>query len=165
MADRIVVMRDGLIQQIGTPARGVRAAGEHVRRHLRGQPADEPARRARSSTSEPVPCSRAPSHSPSTARVPEGLPDGPVTLGIRPEHVSLGEPGTPGAIAGTVALVENVGADAYLSVSVAEGDDAVGAHQRPDQRDRGCPGGPSIRSPQHIRWFDAAGHRITQEAS
>ena len=41
MADRIVVMKDGFIQQVDTPQTPVRFALQHVRRRLYRQPADE----------------------------------------------------------------------------------------------------------------------------
>ena len=37
-----------------------------------------------------------------------------VTIGLRPESTSLAPAGTPGALALTVALVEELGADAYV---------------------------------------------------
>ena len=42
MADRMAVMRGGVLQQYDTPARGVRGAGQHIRRRVRRQPGDEP---------------------------------------------------------------------------------------------------------------------------
>ena len=48
MADRIVVLRDGVVQQVGTTERGLRPSRQHLRRHLRRQSADEPHRGARS---------------------------------------------------------------------------------------------------------------------
>ena len=44
MGDRIVVMNKGRVRQIGTPGRGLRRAGRHVRRHLPGLAPDEPRR-------------------------------------------------------------------------------------------------------------------------
>ena len=41
MADRIVVMRDGLVEQIGGPARALRPAGQHLRRGLHRLAGDE----------------------------------------------------------------------------------------------------------------------------
>ena len=34
LADRIVIMRDGHIEQVGTPDGGVQPPGHHLRRHL-----------------------------------------------------------------------------------------------------------------------------------
>ena len=41
MGDRIAVMSDGLLQQVGTPAGAVRPPGQQVRRRLHRQPVDE----------------------------------------------------------------------------------------------------------------------------
>ena len=46
MADRIAIMRDGLIEQVGSPARGLRQAGQRVCRQLHRHAADEPDRGA-----------------------------------------------------------------------------------------------------------------------
>ena len=46
LGQRIVVLKDGHVQQIDTPMALVRAAGEPVRRHLPRQPGDERAARA-----------------------------------------------------------------------------------------------------------------------
>jgi multiple sugar transport system ATP-binding protein len=39
MADKIVVMHDGIVEQIGTPARALRQAGQSLRRRFIGSPA------------------------------------------------------------------------------------------------------------------------------
>ena len=41
LADRIVVMDEGRIRQVGTPGRGLRSPGRSVRRLVRGEPGDE----------------------------------------------------------------------------------------------------------------------------
>ena len=42
LGDRLCVMAGGEVQQIGTPRRDLQPSGQHVRRSLHGQPADEP---------------------------------------------------------------------------------------------------------------------------
>jgi ABC-type sugar transport system ATPase subunit len=44
-----------------------------------------------------------------------------VTLGIRPEDILVGGPSTEDGIAGTIDLVEAIGAESYISVSIAPG--------------------------------------------
>ena len=44
MGDRIVVMNQGVVRQIGTPARGLRRPGRHLRRDVPRLAADEPRR-------------------------------------------------------------------------------------------------------------------------
>ncbi|WP_306140634.1 ABC transporter ATP-binding protein [Roseibium sp. MMSF_3412] len=46
---------------------------------------------------------------------------GSVSIGLRPEHLSLCEKGTPEALSGQVVHKENLGADIYLHVSVLNG--------------------------------------------
>ncbi len=43
LADRIAVMQSGKLRQLGSPAGGVRTAGEHLRGELHRLDADEPA--------------------------------------------------------------------------------------------------------------------------
>ena len=47
LAQRMIVMNAGRMEQIGTPERGLRTAGDHVRRRLHRLAADEPAARPR----------------------------------------------------------------------------------------------------------------------
>ncbi|MEM8701649.1 MAG: ABC transporter ATP-binding protein [Pseudomonadota bacterium] len=46
---------------------------------------------------------------------------GTVSIGLRPEHLSLCKKGTPEALSGQVVHKENLGADVYLHVSVLSG--------------------------------------------
>ena len=46
LGHRVAVLRDGRLQQCGTPARALRPAGQHVRRRLHRLAGDEPLRRA-----------------------------------------------------------------------------------------------------------------------
>ena len=45
MGERICIMKDGRIVQVGAPHGGLPQSGRHLRRRLPRQPADEPARR------------------------------------------------------------------------------------------------------------------------
>ena len=47
MGDRIAIMRDGVLEQVGDPDAVYERAGEHVRRRLHRQPGDEPRARRR----------------------------------------------------------------------------------------------------------------------
>ena len=51
LADRIVVLRKGVIEQVGTPLELYNKPAQHLRRRLHRQPADEPARPAASAAS------------------------------------------------------------------------------------------------------------------
>ena len=78
LADRVVVMNKGVIQQVGTPDRHLRQPGQHLRRGLHRLAGDEPRRRHDHRTA----CSMR------RACEVTGLPEmstGPVTLGFRAE--------------------------------------------------------------------------------
>jgi multiple sugar transport system ATP-binding protein len=118
MADRVVVMCDGVVRQVGTP------------REVYGRPCDTfvakfvgspqmnffDGRIERSTfighgLSLPV-------GDASAAGMSDGIE---VTLGVRPEDITLGSPGDGEAPAGIVHLLEFVGADLYVHVALAEG--------------------------------------------
>jgi ABC-type sugar transport system ATPase subunit len=82
-----------------------------------------------------------------------------VTLGIRPENIELAGGHEPGTIAGDIELVEAVGSDSFLSVSLA--DDAsvmvrVSADTRVAEGERVHLRFPSRR----MRLFDGNGERV-----
>ena len=112
MADRIVVMRDGIVEQIGTPLELYDAPVEHVRRRLHRLAGDESrARHRRASNGAasgvefdggvrlPLPAQRA-------------AGDGqPVLYGMRPEHCAVSaDAGLPAE----VVVVEPTGADTQI---------------------------------------------------
>jgi ABC-type sugar transport system ATPase subunit len=103
MADRIVVMRDGHIEQIGTPLEIYRRPanlfvatffGTPTMNVIEGQVRDEPPPRFRANHLEVA-----------LAEHTVPLAGREVALGIRAEHVYLGEPGLPA----TVRLTEPLG--------------------------------------------------------
>ncbi len=117
LADRIAVMRQGMIQQVGTPRqvfhspetsfvasfigshpmnlnRGIVSGG---RLHALGADLELPQGSA------------------------EGIPDGQeVEWGIRPEYVEWSPEERPGAIAAEIATVENLGAQVLLTVRIGD---------------------------------------------
>ncbi|MEO0668180.1 MAG: ABC transporter ATP-binding protein [Pseudomonadota bacterium] len=99
LADRIVVLEFGKIAQIGTP------------RELYENPANLfVAQFIGSPRMNIIPASMVPSIE---------LPEGAVSLGIRPEHISLVESGS-GHIHGKVDVLEYLGADTFLIISCGE---------------------------------------------
>ena len=77
-----------------------------------------------------------------------------IIVGIRPEHVSVSD-GDGEGIAGEVVLVESLGADSYVHVSLAGGDESFVA--RTEGYDARSPG-TNVRlriDPQRIYGFDA----------
>ena len=110
LADRIAVMKDQQIQQLGTPGRDLPSPGQPVRRRLRRPPADELHRRQLIERDGPAfVCRRAPAAAGRLRASPtRPEPGQPVTLGVRPEHLAHRRRGWDGF---TVDLVEPMGAD------------------------------------------------------
>jgi multiple sugar transport system ATP-binding protein len=116
MADRIVVLRDGMIEQIGTPLELYDAPENIFVAEFIGSPAMNllPATLKRSGTRR-----AAMIEGGVVIELPEALggEEGQeVLLGIRPEHLSVGEGGT---LSGRVALVEPMGGQVQIVFEVA----------------------------------------------
>ncbi|MCW2305942.1 ABC transporter ATP-binding protein [Rhodobium gokarnense] len=102
LADKIVVLRDGLIEQIGPP------------RELYDRPANlfvaqflgSPKMNLFAPTGD-------------IAKIDAVAEKNPKTVGVRPEHIVVAEPGT-GHVDGTVDLVEYLGADSLVYVDCGE---------------------------------------------
>ena len=88
MSDRIAIMNHGRIEQVGHPARDLRAAGHAVRRALprRGEP-DRRHGRAESRRRMALPCTRMASHSPGAAVRRQRALAGAASF-IRPEKLT-----------------------------------------------------------------------------
>jgi multiple sugar transport system ATP-binding protein len=147
LADRIVIMKDGRIQQQGAPAEiYARPANSFVAAFIGSPPMNLMSGAVAGG-----------SFAHAAGRLPLAAPDGPVTLGFRPEDSSLTEPGA-GDVAGTVFSSELLG-DVTL-VGVRVGGDLVNVKVGPD-------GGRPIDAPVGIRIdraklhaFSASGERI-----
>jgi multiple sugar transport system ATP-binding protein len=161
MANRIVVMRFGVVQQIGTTAEVYgRPANRFVATFVGSPPmnlfpgrmvTDDGAPRFDGEVAVFLPQAR-------------GIttPDGELTLGVRPEAIDLVTDGVPGAIPAVVELVESVGADQYISLSIGPGAAAVA---RIDA-DTAVTEGERVHLrfvPGAIHLFDAAGDRVPLE--
>ncbi|MCX9147933.1 ABC transporter ATP-binding protein [Erythrobacter sp. WG] len=127
LADRIVVMNDRRIQQVGTPAEVyARPANAFVAGFV-GSPAMAmlPARVAGHDGARVrigLPCGAdLPTAIPAAAGLEEGAP---VTLGLRAEHVTLAPPATPGLPA-RIDLVERLGDRTYLYARLSDGSEII----------------------------------------
>ncbi|PXA97814.1 sugar ABC transporter ATP-binding protein [Nostoc sp. 3335mG] len=117
MADRIVVMRSGHIEQIGTPLELYDNPANLFVAGFIGSPAMNivggklagSAFRFADGTSIDL------------GAVPPGLADGPITLGLRPEHLRL----DPAGIQAEVRLVEPTGSETQVVLGIG-GHDLVG---------------------------------------
>jgi multiple sugar transport system ATP-binding protein len=121
MADKIVVMHDGIVEQIGSPL------------ELYDRPANQFVAGFIGSPAMNFLSARIASLSGSRARV--SLAIGPtldievaqpvrqgaaVTVGIRPEHLKLAGPGEPGSYTGEAFMVEMLGSDTFIHLHEGE---------------------------------------------
>ncbi len=157
MADRIVVLRDGVIQQVGTTDEVYgRPANRFVATFVGSPPmnlfsgrlvrVDGGGGRFEGGLTVDLP------------RLP-AVADGEITIGVRPEAFHVVGPGDPGAVEATVELVESVGADAYLSLRI--GAEATATIRV--ESGSGISDGQRLHvrvDPAAVHVFDAAGNRI-----
>jgi multiple sugar transport system ATP-binding protein len=150
LADRIVIMKDGSIQQSGPPAEIYEKPGNTFVAGFVGSP-------AMNLIGGAVSAGR---FSNSAGGLPvTGIPDGPVTLGIRPEDISIATGGA-GDISGTVYSSELLGDCVLLGITA--GSDLINVKVGPQ-------GGRQIGEPlsisldrQKLHAFDAgSGTRIS----
>ena len=128
LGDRIVVMKDGMVQQIGTPQEvydspanvfvagfiGVPQMNFYDARLVRDGDAYRVELDGISVDVSPEKCARLVAH---------GVQTQDVTLGVRPENIELAEAGET-ALTGTVETTEMMGSSVYLHVSV-DGKDSI----------------------------------------
>jgi multiple sugar transport system ATP-binding protein len=123
MGDRIAVMSEGVLQQIGTPQEVYRRpANVFVATFLGAPPMNLIGGTLESAGSDwrfrgeniDVPLS-ADVISPRELGYEVEI-SGEVKFGLRPEHIRVGPPGLEGGIAGRVQFLEPVGSDLYLTV-------------------------------------------------
>jgi len=116
LADRIVVFRAGRVEQVGTPLELYRAPTNRFVAGFIGSPAmnflDARAVAGTVRLGEAPLCATT-------------LADGPVTLGLRPEHLmrrGKGEPAGDGeaTLEGTVQVFEHLGGEAFVHVELAD---------------------------------------------
>jgi multiple sugar transport system ATP-binding protein len=124
MADWIVVMRDGVVQQVGRPDEVYsRPANTYVATFVGTRSMNlfegrlistNGSRRFEGPFSLELP-----------SAVQPNTTDGQIVLGVRPEDISLSPDGGPGDASGVVELGERIGSDVYLSVRMTEGSTIV----------------------------------------
>ncbi len=147
LADRVVVLRDGLIEQVGTPLELYdRPANQFVAQFI-GTP-----------QMNVVPAGQLPPQM--RQQGPQAAADG--AIGLRPEAVSV-RPKGQGAVSGRVELVEALGAETLLYVRTAEGAQLVARQSERTQLQAGDDVSLDVATDQ-AHWFDSAG-RVVQAAA
>ena len=160
MADRVVVMRGGLIQQIGPPDEVYRRpANRFVASFVGSPPMNILDGRIESSGGERRFVGPIPASVPGLGAM--NVADGPASIGIRPEELLLAPAGTDDAFQAVIELVEPVGADIFLSAAVA----GVVLTIRVDAETKVAEGeSVHVRiAPGATRLFDPAGNRVMPE--
>jgi multiple sugar transport system ATP-binding protein len=124
MADRLIVMRAGVVQQVGRPDEVYsRPANTYVATFVGSRSMN--LFEGRLVTENGARSFEGPfSLTFASAALPP-IPDGDIVLGARPEHVTLCGDGAPDRVAGIVDVVERIGADVYLNVQLARGNPIV----------------------------------------
>ena len=148
LADKVVVLRDGQIEQVGTPLQLYdRPANQFVAQFI-GTP-----------QMNVVPCAQLPAAVQQQA--PAAAAGG--SMGLRPEAVTV-VPKGQGAITGQVELVEALGAETLLYVRTAEGAQLVA---RLSERTLLLPGDAvSLNvATEQAHWFDPAGRVVGHYAA
>jgi multiple sugar transport system ATP-binding protein len=114
LADKIVVMNAGRVEQVGSPLDLYREPANRFVATFIGSPRMNllPATVLDDGVAEVL----------GRVKLPLGLQaarGSTVEIGVRAEHLRLADAAGPGALAGTVAMVEHLGADVFAHVAVA----------------------------------------------
>jgi len=119
LADRIVVMHDGIIEQIGTPMElFTNPANTFVASFIGSPPMNQmPATIVHSSTGLQAKVDDRFFNLPDGINVEDGQD---VVVGIRPEHLSLDPQAGDSTISISLDLVETLGSEALLHASIGE---------------------------------------------
>jgi multiple sugar transport system ATP-binding protein len=169
MGDRIAVMQDGVLQQVGTPQEVYRRpANVFVATFLGAPPmnlidgvlvAENGGWRFRGADAD-------------VALAPEVLsrPElehelethAKVRFGLRPEHFRVAQPGENGGIPGRVAFLEPVGSDLYLTVEA--GGTSVQVRTDPDSPLRPGDNLTLLFDPARVHVFGEDGHNLRRDA-
>jgi multiple sugar transport system ATP-binding protein len=116
MGTRIALLKDGIVQQLGTPREIYEnPANTYVARFIGTPPMNLLHAEVREGNLHIGDFSQAlPSHA--RAALPSGF-QGPVIVGVRPNRFTIAA-GQPSSLGGTVSLIEHVGAESSVAVSL-----------------------------------------------
>ena len=129
LGDRIVIMRDGMVQQIGTPQEVFDHPANLFVAGFIGVPQMNyfDAELVRSGTSYTVKVggiSVAPSADKQARLLEHDVQSQAITLGVRPEHIVLTDGGA-GSLSGTVDVSEMMGSSVHVHLKTAQGQDVI----------------------------------------
>ncbi|MDP2697557.1 ABC transporter ATP-binding protein [Thalassospira sp.] len=119
MADRIVAMHDGIIQQVGTPIEIYDHPANIFVASFIGSPAMNFLHGTCIKTDTTSAIRFADGHILPVAPRPGLYAGQEITLGARPEHVAIAAPETPGALPARVDLIEPMGLSTLIHVTLA----------------------------------------------
>jgi multiple sugar transport system ATP-binding protein len=157
LGDRIVVMKDGLVQQVGTPLELYRRPVNRFVASFIGSPAmnffemtAEGSADAIRLTTDGLAITLPPARFPDLAR------NSAVTVGVRPQHLRLGRPESADQVglSGALMVTEQLGDEQLLAIRIGGGDIRVAGVDH-DARHRHHRGGDSRHGqPAHLRRRD-----------
>ncbi|CAM5184730.1 sn-glycerol 3-phosphate transport system ATP-binding protein OS=Castellaniella defragrans OX=75697 GN=HNR28_002827 PE=4 SV=1 [Castellaniella defragrans] len=132
MADRIVVMREGRVEQVGTPLELYDHPDNLFVAQFIGSPAMNVVRGTLHRTQDAIHVESADGVRWPVSACIEGLEGQAVQYGIRPEHIRIGHDldAGSGGLVGTVVVTEPMGAETELQLAVGDGKIKVKAQGR-----------------------------------
>ena len=156
MGHRVAVLKDGILQQVDTPRQLYRNPANRFVAGFIGSPAMNlidvervDGTLAIAGVGVELP--------PGKVAAVAGHPGSTFTVGVRPEHLSLGTEG----FAGEVTVVEELGSESFVHVTVHHGGEDIVVVVRDvgdTQADRGDQVHVGVAGPVHL--FDADGERV-----
>jgi multiple sugar transport system ATP-binding protein len=163
MGHRIAVMRDGVLQQIGTPQDVYRRPANVFVATFLGAPPMNLIDGALETVAgggwrfrgENVDVQVSP-------ELLEMAAGGDVKLGLRPEHIRIAAPGSDGGIPGRVLFLEPVGSDLYLTVEAGGG--TVQVRTDPDSPLQADENVSLLFDPWRVLVFAVDGHNLRRDA-
>jgi ABC-type sugar transport system ATPase subunit len=125
LADRIVVLNEGRVEQIGTPMELYHSPRTRFVAGFIGSPSMNFVEVETQASGDQDVRVVYGAHEVDIAGIDRSaLPAGPITLGIRPEHIQVGDAGGP-KLQAQVRVVEALGNESYVYVRTEQGDDMV----------------------------------------